>query len=145
MFEGNLNLIDELGPKKFLLLTNLLDLHGGEVCYTVKGLTIDSLQMVEGCLTVLYDFLGVLQISKGLIKFLLKVEKRLFYLIALHPFFAKLFSGLVEVEIQLLSDRFQILLLHTQIILLPILLVTIFKDAAQLPLKSLCVFFRALL
>lgn len=77
-----------MGPKKLLLLTNLLDLHGGEVCYTVKGLTIDSLQMVEGCLTVLYDFLGVLQISKGLIKLLLKVEKRLFYLIALHPFFA---------------------------------------------------------
>jgi hypothetical protein len=46
MFEGNLNLIDELGPKKLLLLTYLLDLHGGEVCNTVKGLTIDSLQIV---------------------------------------------------------------------------------------------------
>jgi hypothetical protein len=101
MLEGNLNLIDELGPKKFLLLTNLLHLHGREVGYTVKGLTIHSLQMVEGCFTVLYDLLGVLQISKGLIKFLLKVEKRLFYLITLHPFFAYLLSGLIEVEIQL--------------------------------------------
>ena len=71
MLEGNLDLVDELGPKKFLLLTDLLHLHGGEVGYTVKGLTINSLQMVEGCLAVLNDLLGVLQISKSLIKFLL--------------------------------------------------------------------------
>lgn len=145
MLEGNLNLIDELGPKKFLLLTDLLHLHRGEVGYTVKGLTINPLQMVEACLAVLYDLLGVLQISKGLIKFLLKVEKRLFYLITLHPFFAYLLSGLIEVEIQLLGHRFQILLLHAQIILLPVLLVPIFKDAAQLTLEPLYVFFGALL
>ena len=145
MLEGNLNLIDELGPKKFLLLTDLLHLHGREVGYTVKSLTIHSLQMVEGCLAVLNDLLGVLQISEGLIKFLLKVEKRLFYLITLHPFFTDFLSGLIEVEIQLLGYRFQILLLHTQIILLPILLIAIFKYAAQLPLEPLYVFFSGLL
>ena len=134
MLEGDLDLVDELGAKKFLLLTDLLHLHGREVGNTVKGLTINPLQMVEGCLAVLNDLLGVLQISKCLIKFFLKVEKRLFYLITLHPFFAYLLSGLIEIEIQLLGDRFQILLLHTQIILLPILLVPIFKYAAQLPL-----------
>ena len=63
MFEGNLNLIDELGPKKFLLLPDLLDLHGGDVGNTVKGLAINSLQMVKGSLAVLNDFLGILQIT----------------------------------------------------------------------------------
>ena len=145
MLEGDLDLVDELGAKKFLLLTDLLHLHGREVGNTVKGLTINPLQMVEGCLAVLNDLLGVLQISKGLIKFLLKVEKRLFYIITLHSLLAYLLSGLIEVEIELLGDRFQILLLHTQIILLPILLVPIFKDAAQLPLEPLYVFFGVLL
>jgi len=35
MLEGNLNLVDELGPKKFLLLSDLLHLHRREVGYTV--------------------------------------------------------------------------------------------------------------
>ena len=43
MLKRNLNLINELCPKKFLLLTDFLDLHGGKVGYAVKGLTIDAL------------------------------------------------------------------------------------------------------
>ena len=145
MLEGDLDLVNELSPQKFLLLTDFLCLHSRESGDATQCIPVDFGLLIKCSLPISDDILSEFQIAKCLIKLLLNGEETFLDLLPLYPFLAQLLSHLIEVEVELLGDGFQVLLLHAELVLVTDFLILVFEDSTQLGFQSLKVVFRGVL